>query len=251
MTPESTPPLAPRVPRPPSRSVCSRPVLRRCDRPSAPRQGPDRHHARPGDEPELPDLGPDPLGLREGQPRRRDQALRGRGRAAGQGAGRADPLLRRRPDDGAGGRRLAAGDRGPGASDRQPHVRPRQRQGDAARGHPVPVPPGSLADRGEDPGRGHRARTSAWPSSALKQRARHRAGRLPHAGRLQRRPGRPPRPPGHAPEAGLHLGQQQVPGAPDRPGRQAPRRLRSWTASSRPRPRPSRSSTRPGWSRSP
>ena len=72
------------------------------------RQGPDRHHARPGDEPELPDLGPDALGLREGEPRRRDQAVRGRGRPAGQGQRRRDPLLRRRPDDGAGGRRLAA-----------------------------------------------------------------------------------------------------------------------------------------------
>ena len=31
--------------------------------PSPHRQGPDRHHARPGDEPALPDLGPDALGL--------------------------------------------------------------------------------------------------------------------------------------------------------------------------------------------
>ena len=40
-------------------------------------------------------------------------------------------------------------------SRRQPHLRPRQRAGDAAGGRPVPLPAGALADRGPDSGRRH------------------------------------------------------------------------------------------------
>ena len=52
--------------------------------------------------------------------------------------------------------------------------------------------------------------------SALEGAARDRAGGFPHPGRVHRRPGGPPRPPGDAPEDGLYVGQQQVPRAPDR-----------------------------------
>ena len=98
--------------------------------------------------------------------------------------GGVDPLLRR------SARRWSRRDVGwlqeivaAGASRRQPHLRPRQRQGDAARRHPVPLPPRALADRGEDAARRSSPPTSAWPSGA-EGADRHRAGRLPHAGRV-------------------------------------------------------------------
>ena len=119
------------------------------------RSGPRRDHARPGDEPQLPRLDRHALGLREGEPQRRDEAVHGRGMPARQGGRRGAPLLRGRPGLRAGKRRLAQGDRPGRPPRRQPHLRPRQRAGDAARGHPVPVPAGPLADRGPDSGRGH------------------------------------------------------------------------------------------------
>ena len=101
---------------------------------------------------------------------------------------------------------------------RQPHLRPRQRAGDAPGGHPVPLPARTLAHRGpgsrrRDPRQrpaGHRGHEGA---------AGPRAGRLPHPRRLRRRPARPARRAGDAPRAGLRLGQQPLPAPTRRPGR--------------------------------
>ena len=112
-----------------------------------------------------------------------------------------------------------------------------------AGGHPVPLSPGALVDRGEDPRGGHRRQHP--PGRAGPETAdRDRAGRLPHPRRVHRRPGRPPRPAGDAPEDGVSLGEQQVP-ARTRSGPPASRpTARSSRRSSRPRHRPSRSFTR-------
>ena len=108
----------------------------------------DRHHARPGDEPQLPDVGRHTLGLRKGQSRRRGprtyavEACR-RVKAAGgvvhffavgrvleqADVGWLKEIARARP------------------SDRQPHLRPRLRAGDEAGGDSVPLPARAVADR--------------------------------------------------------------------------------------------------------
>src|SRR6266704_3417258 len=62
------------------------------------------------------------------------QGLRCRGRPPRQGPRRRPALLRGRPRLRAGERGLAEGPRGRGPSGRQPHLRPRQRQGHAPAG---------------------------------------------------------------------------------------------------------------------
>ena len=89
----------------------------------------DRHHARSGDEPALSQAGHDGVGLREGEPRRRHEAVRRRGGPRGERAGRTHPLFLRGPRAGAARRRLAQGARRGRAQAGQPHVRPRQRAG--------------------------------------------------------------------------------------------------------------------------
>ncbi len=60
--------------------------------------------------------------------------------------------LRGRPRVRAARRRVAQGDRRRGASDRQSHLRPRERHGHQDRGHPVPLPARALAHRGRTAG---------------------------------------------------------------------------------------------------
>ena len=198
----------------------------------------------------FPDPGRHALGLREGQPQRRDEGVHRRGLPPRQGGGRGAPLLRGRPGLRAGERRLAQGDRGGGPPGRQPHLRPRQRAGDAAGGRAVPLPAGALADRGPDPGRGdprqhppgHRGHEGAAghasrPASALPAASRDGLRARPDVRAMLREQGfgwvsslypphKTPRPVGGA--RGRRL-RQHRPG----PGR-----------------RPSRSSIPTGWSRS-
>ena len=119
---------------------------------------------------QLPDLGPDALGLREGEPRRRDQALRRRGRRRVKAAGGVIHFFAvgqtMEQEDVGWLKEIVAGRAIRSATTPMTTSTSRRR----GRGHPVPLPPGALADRGEDARRGHRATTSAWPSAALKER---------------------------------------------------------------------------------
>ena len=98
----------------------------------------------------FPEVGRHALGLREGQPGRRGQEVHDQGLPAGQSGRRGGPPVRRRPAVRAGGRRLAEGPGPRRPSDRQPHLRPRQRAGEKAGGHPVSFPAVPVADRGAD-----------------------------------------------------------------------------------------------------
>ena len=73
-------------------------------------------------------------------------------------------------------------------------------------------------------------------TAAMQARLGCRAGRLPHARRLRRRPARPARRAGDAPRAGVRLGQQPLPAAPEHPGRRRSPGPPSTTASSGRRP---------------
>ena len=127
---------------------------------------------------------------------------------------------------------LAARDRRAGPSRRQSHIRSRQREGDALRGHSVSVSPSTLADRREDAGRCDRREYSSGRSGPQKK-AWHRSQRVSHSGRICQWPGRPGGPSAPAARDGLHLGEQPVSCSPDRRHiGQETRRRRSWPGSS-------------------
>ena len=186
-----------------------------------PRQGPDRHHARPGDEPQLPDLGGHALGLREGQPQRRDQEVRRRGVPARQGGTAA--CCTSSPSAASSSRRTSTGSRTspqaghPIGNHTYDHVNVLATKPEDIQ---FRFQPRAVADRGQDAGRGDPREHPPDRRAPSKARVGIDAGRLPHAGRLRQRPGRPARRAADAAGPGLHLGQQQVPGAPDRRARQ-------------------------------
>ena len=147
---------------------------------SAPRALPDRHHPRPGCQ--LPRLGRDALGLRKGQPRRRDQEVRRRSRPRVRrhgGGSTSSPSAGLRAADVIG---CATSSRPGTRSATTPTTTSTSRRRRPER-DPVSLSPLPLADRGQAAGRGDpRQHPAAYGRPA--DPCRHSPGRLPHARRL-------------------------------------------------------------------